>query len=303
MMFRHERDGLTWIYLEHPTNEEVHEIATTLGLGERIRDELKTPTPRSLVFNEEDASFLSLHLPTKGNDGMAIAQEIDIVVGKKYVITTAYEAVAPLLELQRVLEADTSLDARSYTTEALTELVIKYLLLSVRNYIDHTAERLTRVEHTFFTEENQETIRYLSLISREFLHSESTLSGQEIALSTFLESLKNKNRLGSAFENRANRIAAEYAQLLYLVRTHRAVATELRETHAGLITADQNNIMRTLTVVTFILLPLNLIITMFGFNLHGTPLVKHPQAFWFVSFIMVLVTAGLVWYFRKKRWL
>jgi Mg2+ and Co2+ transporter CorA len=64
-----------------------------------------------------------------------------------------------------------------------------------------------------------------------------------------------------------------------------------------------NDIMRTLTVLTAIFLPLNLITGFFGMNFEALPLIHNRIGFWIAFGLMVLVGLGFVVYFRRKRYL
>jgi Mg2+ and Co2+ transporter CorA len=64
-----------------------------------------------------------------------------------------------------------------------------------------------------------------------------------------------------------------------------------------------NEIMRTLTVLTAIFLPLNLIAGIFGMNFEFIPLLHMSNGFWWAMVAMGLTAAGLVLFFWRKRYL
>ncbi len=64
-----------------------------------------------------------------------------------------------------------------------------------------------------------------------------------------------------------------------------------------------NAIMRTLTVLTAIFLPLNLVTGFFGMNFEGLPLIHSPTGFWVIFGSMLLVGIGLSVFFWRKRYL
>ena len=64
-----------------------------------------------------------------------------------------------------------------------------------------------------------------------------------------------------------------------------------------------NDIMRTLTVLTAIFLPLNLITGFFGMNFEALPLIHSASGFWFAFAAMVMVGIGLIVFFRRKRYI
>jgi LPXTG-motif cell wall-anchored protein len=64
-----------------------------------------------------------------------------------------------------------------------------------------------------------------------------------------------------------------------------------------------NDIMRTLTVLTAIFLPLNLITGFFGMNFDSLPLIHSATGIWTAIGVMAVVGIGLIVFFRRKRYL
>jgi Mg2+ and Co2+ transporter CorA len=64
-----------------------------------------------------------------------------------------------------------------------------------------------------------------------------------------------------------------------------------------------NAIMRTLTVLTAIFLPLNLVTGFFGMNFEGLPLIHSPTGFWIIFFVMLCAGIGMSVFFWRKRYL
>jgi magnesium transporter len=64
-----------------------------------------------------------------------------------------------------------------------------------------------------------------------------------------------------------------------------------------------NDIMRTLTVLTAIFLPLNLITGFFGMNFESLPLIHQQTGLWWALGTMVVVAAALSVFFWRKRYL
>jgi Mg2+ and Co2+ transporter CorA len=64
-----------------------------------------------------------------------------------------------------------------------------------------------------------------------------------------------------------------------------------------------NDIMRTLTVLTAIFMPLNLVTGFFGMNFEGLPLIHSMSGFWMVFLVMLVLGVGLSVFFWRKRYL
>lgn len=73
--------------------------------------------------------------------------------------------------------------------------------------------------------------------------------------------------------------------------------------HFSALGQRTNDIMRTLTVLTAIFLPLNLITGIFGMNFDAIPLIHSSDGFWVAMIVMILVAVGLGGYFWRKKYL
>lgn len=305
MIFRHHYQGGVWVDLEQPSEKEVRQVAQEFSISERIEAELLAPTPAPLVAGDTEMALLILHFSEHGtNDGETKNQEIDFIVGSHFIVTVRYEIVASLHHLKKILEAQELVSGHSpITTEVLLEILFGHLYASVRDHTNHTAGHLTRVERDMFDGHERSTVRAISSISREFLHLEAALANQEGPLRRFLAALTGRALFSPAFPERVERILAERAQVARLVETHRAVTSELRGTNSALLEARQNEIMKTLTVVSFIFLPLELVALIFAMDVPGIPLTHNPNGFWIIILLMLGIIACMTFFFARKRWI
>jgi len=305
MVFRYKYQNGVWVDLEKPTEEEIREIAKEFSINESIQREISSPTPTPLVIDGDNHALLELHFPTQGNESDDLDnQEIDFVVGAHFVVTVRYEIIAPLHHLKKLFETRNLVTGHeSITTDVLLEILFAHLFSSVRDHTNHIENRLAHAEQEMFNGRERDTVRTISNINRAFLHLEAELANQEEPLSHFLKAHTVRNLFNASFTERAERILEERSQVMRLVRTHRAVATEMRETNIALLEARQNEIMKTLTVITFIFLPLELITFVFSMPLLGMPLVQNQNAFWIIIGSMTIVGASTTLLLAKKRWL
>ncbi len=87
-----------------------------------------------------------------------------------------------------------------------------------------------------------------------------------------------------------------------LLDNYKEVVEGLESTNESVISHRQNDVLRLLTVISVTLLPLTLVASVFGMNVlfpgEGT-----REAFWVILAILVAVLAGMLGFFRLKRWL
>lgn len=305
MITRHVRGKTVWVDLECPTEDEITNVMREFDIDERVHEEISTPTPYPLSIAFPGYSYLILHFPVMGSEDGTRSQEVDFIVGKQFLITTRYESVESLHNLHKILEAEEllGLPEKTLKTAGMLERVLGRLYASISGDIEQAGKRLERIERDIFSGKEQQTVRTISDSGRILLRFETSLARHEEPLADFLAALSTPAFFGSSFEEHATRIEARRIHAASLVSSYRAVARELRMTNDSLLSASQNQVTKTLTVMAFTALPLTLIASIFGMNTDVMPFVDSEYGFWIILGLMVGVSLALVVYFRVRKWL
>jgi magnesium transporter len=102
---------------------------------------------------------------------------------------------------------------------------------------------------------------------------------------------------------RSRDVLEHIERVLAHVRRLEASAETAVQMHFSAQSHRTNEIMRTLTVLTAIFMPLNLVTGFFGMNFEGLPLIHSARGFWWTFGLMLLLGGALSWYFWRKRYL
>jgi Mg2+ and Co2+ transporter CorA len=102
---------------------------------------------------------------------------------------------------------------------------------------------------------------------------------------------------------RASDVLEHIERVLTHVRRLESSAENAVQMHFSAQSNRTNEIMRTLTVLTAIFLPLNLVTGFFGMNFDTLPGIHSPRAFWITFGVMLAIGVGLSLYFWRKRYL
>lgn len=304
MMTRHTRGTVTWVDLESPTHEELALVMKEFGINSRIEEEIVSPTAYPISISFPDYEYMVLHFPTGTNTEGARSQEVDFIVGKTFMVTVRYEVIEALHSLHRVFEAEELLGTQEDAThpEALVEQVLRRLYSSVSAEAEQILRVLERIELDIFSGRERETVRSISNVNRILLRFETMLTRHKEPLTDFLTKLSEPTLFGKRASERAARIGAERDHAMALVTSYKAVASELRITNDSLLSASQNGTMKTLTIMSFVILPLTLITGVFGMNIDEMPIIRLPGAFWIIVAIMACSAFSFFLFFRLKRW-
>lgn len=92
-------------------------------------------------------------------------------------------------------------------------------------------------------------------------------------------------------------------QLMDLVESYRDVLSGLTEVHISSIGMRTNEIMRVLTVISSVFIPLTFIAGIYGMNFAHMPELSEPWGYGGCLLLMLIVAIGQIMYFKKRRWL
>jgi magnesium transporter len=150
------------------------------------------------------------------------------------------------------------------------------------------------------------------LESRNALHLlEDTCEDQRSAIVEWLDSLEEwpsaqdpaVMRERELLRLRSRDVLEHIERVLSHVRRLESSAETAVQMHFSAQSNRTNSIMRTLTVLTAIFMPLNLITGFFGMNFDGLPLIHAATGVWIATLVMVVLGAGLGIFFWRKRYL
>ncbi|HYF10034.1 MAG TPA: CorA family divalent cation transporter [Candidatus Paceibacterota bacterium] len=307
MVEKRNYNGLTWIDASCPTSEEVRALVAEYRIAPRAGEELFIPTTKPKVDPYADHLYLILHFPAAGLRARTGAtQEIDFVIGKDFLLTVHYEPVEPLRVFAKAFEVGALRD-RGLGDEGgthgghLFSPLLKSLYGSLLRDLEHLESTLVAIEKSVFEESDRSLVGRLSLAGRELLaFKQATRLHHDV-----LESLQTAGGkvFGEDFKESLTGALGAYYRVREALESNKELLHELRVTHDALVSAKQNEVIRTLTIISFAILPLALIAAIFTMDVPDKPLSASPHGFYGVLIIMLVTLGGIVGYFKMRKWL
>ncbi|OGZ05162.1 MAG: hypothetical protein A2845_02480 [Candidatus Lloydbacteria bacterium RIFCSPHIGHO2_01_FULL_49_22] len=303
MISRYKYHTLTWIDMESPTNEEVREIMEEFDIHPIAADELLGPSLRPKVDHYANFIYLILHFPAIRHSHQTKSQEVDFIIGKKFLITVRYELLDPLHKFSKVFEVNSILDKSDIGDHAgyLFFYMIRKIYASLGHELSIIGDTLKSVEDRIFHGEEREMVAELSVIHRDLLEFHRALRMHRGVLQSL--SVASEEFFGKEFVHYTENIIGEFLKVEEMLQDQKEVLNDLRATNDSLLTTKTNEIMKLLTATTFLMLPANLIGALFGMNTHDTPIIGRDYDFWIVAGIMFAVAFTTFIFFKFKKWI
>ncbi len=294
--------GITWIDIIHPGEPEI-EWLRRFNFHPLHLDDTLSKIQRPKIDDTDEYTFLVLHFPVYSKlVRVTTPSEVDIFVGANYFITSHAGNLKPLLRFFKQCQDDPLVRDRamSRSTGYLLYFVIDKLVdycFPILNKIDANIEQ---VEDEIFEEKVRRTVQEISLIRRDVIAFRRIIK----PLMPVIASLERKHRtfLNEDMEEYFGDISDHLSKIWDTLADYKEVIEGLSDTVTALTSNRINEIIKVLTIISVVLLPLTLISGIYGMNVD-LPAQSHPYAFEIVIGIMLAIIVSMLGFFKWRKWI
>jgi magnesium transporter len=298
-----EAHGLTWVHLDAPTLEEASQLAERFGWHPLDLEDVLSRRQRPKVDEYPDYLFGVLHFPVYDKSIQRLnAAELDVFVGNGYLVTLPTVELLPVARLFGRCQDDEELGDQLFSKGS--GYLLYHILDDLFDYcfpiLDKIGHKLDSVEDDMFEERAEDVVRDLSNVKQEIISYRKIIKPERSTLRLLERQIERF--LPEDLELYFDDIVDAAERVWDLLDNYKEVVEALEDTNESVISHRQNDVLRVLTVVTVILLPLTLITGIFGMNVHF-PGFETAAAFWGIVGFMLGLVLALTAFFRLKRWL
>lgn len=286
-----------WVHVEAPTPDESRALQERLGVHELAIEDALTPSHPPKIEEFEHHLFVIAHTPER--DAEHVTRKVAVFLNKGWVCTLLRAPLAAFAALEARVARDPSQHLR--TPDRLAATVLDVLTDGFEHEIDGMRDRVSDLESRALRDPTPDTLEDILLVRADVDELERTLRAQRdvygALLRTTLPVLSRK--VLPYVRDVYDHVVRERDELDAL----RDACGRARDAHLAATNTRLNQTMRALTGMATIMLPLTLVTGVFGMNFEGIPGAKSPVAFWGTLFGMALLGTGMLWWFRRRRWL
>ena len=291
-------DGLLWLHFDVAEHSPAKWMQASLRLDSSITDALDADEtrPRSLTFGDALLTVLRGVNLNPGEDPEDMVS-IRLWIERDRIVSTRRRKLLSVQDLRERLEQGTG---PATSGEFLSEIIGR-LADRIGAFVDTMEDQLSAIEEVDGSEPVQARRRSLALLRRRVASVRRFVAPQRDALDRLYRNPGNllSESEVSRLREEADRIT-RYLEDLDLAR-ERAIV--LQEELMNELAQLQNTRMYVLSVVAAIFLPLTFVTGLLGMNVGGLPGIDSPQGFLIALIVMVSTSAGMLIYFRYRKWL
>ena len=285
-----------WVDVREPDAGTLALVQKAFGLHPLAVEDCTHFPQRVKIDLYPEAAFIVWVFPERG-DGTALrAVEVDIFVGDRFLITSHREIVPVIDEVG----ADAA-DALARGADWILHQLLDRGVDRIFPLVDDLSDRLDDIENVLLDGPEQTDLQQLYAIKRSLVQLYRIVGGER----DVLRSLSRRERFISQdaylyFQD----VGDHLARVVDTIDTYRDVASGAMDIYLSAVNNRLNDVMKRLTVVATIFMPLTLISGIYGMNVvRGMwPPIDQTWSFWAVSGSMVVIVAGMLTYFKRRRW-
>ena len=299
---------VTWINIEgvHDTGI-VEQVGRKFGLHPLLLEDIVNTNKRPKFDDLGDYIVTMLKMLYVSSDGENIVSEqVSLVIGKNYVISFQ-EVAGDVFEPVRARIRKTMPRQRFLGTDYLAHALIDAIVDHYFIVLENVGDRVEAVQNRLIRNPRPDNIDVIYELKRKLIDLRRSIWPLREVIGAFERS---ESPLIHSYTRLYMRDLYEHVvQVADTVDTNREMVSGLLEIYLTSLSHKTNEIVRLLTVISTIFIPLTFLAGVYGmnFNTQAGPL-NMPELgfrFGYLGFwIMTLVIVGsLIWFFRRRKWL
>ncbi len=297
--------GLRWINIEHPGALERAWLEEHFDFHALDLEDVLSRNQRPKIDVYDDYLFIVLHLPIFDRSaGRLGTGELDLFVGPDYMITLPNQPLQPVEYLFERCRSKEELREQlfgrgsGYLLYRLVDDSFDYCFPMLRKI----GNKLDALEDDIFEGRSDEVVRDISNVKQEIINFRKVIRPQRPVLRD-LEKVKQRYLATDIdLEIYFDDIVDAHERIWDMLENYKEVIVGLEETNESVISHHLNDILRVLTSISVVILPLTLIASIMGMN-SWVPFEHNEAGFFLVLGVMAVILISMVFFFRRRRWL
>ena len=299
-----EYNKSTWINISSPTMADIDFIRDNYPNHHPLAlEDCLSRIERPKIDDYEDHLFIVMQFPIFDRSRrISRAAEVDFFIGRSYLITVHDGLLKPLNSLYTDCEENETARSRfmGRGSSTLLHAVIDRLVDYIFPILYKIDGQINQVENEIFESNTRTLVREISLIRRDIIALRRIIRPQ-IAIISNLEQ-RDRPFIREELDEYFGDILDHMYKIRDIIQEDYEVIADLSETTDSLLSHRINEVMRVLTVMSVIMLPLTLLSGIFGMNVP-LPFDNSPYAFAGMMSFMAAIFFGLLIFFRYRGWL
>ena len=293
---------LLWLDITDIDDSTIDLLTSIFNLHPLTTEDFIMPNARTKAEKFKDYLFLVIFALQNNNNGKhekAKTIELDCCLGRNFLVTFHSDPITPLSASKERVRKQSPIimhGADMLLYSIIDSCVDSYfpIINEFDNFVDEMSDEL-------FKDPTQDTLKKIYTLKNDVMHLKRTIGPQADVINLVargdFEFISPANLI--YFRN----IYDNLVRLNDVVGTSRDIITGAMEAYVSIVSNRLNEIMKTLTVIATMMMPLTLVASIYGMNFKHMPELESVYGYPAVIGLMAITMAAMLIYFKRKKWI
>ena len=292
---------ISWINVEGLHEIEViREVGGCQGLHPLVMEDILNTDQRPKVEDYGDYLYIVLKMFRNGKVGEIVSEQVSLILGANFVISFQEGIRGDVFEPVRERVRNDTSKVRSMGADYLTYCLMDAIVDNYFVVLEETEEKIEALEEEVVADPSPETVRKMYKLKREmiFLRRAVWPLREVLAAMTRRDSKLISDPVGIYLRD----VYDHVIQVADIIDVSREMLSGMLEIYLSSTNNRLNEVMKFLTVIATIFMPLSFLASLWGMNFKNMPELEMRWGYPVALCLMFSVALAMVLWFRKKRW-
>jgi len=296
--------GMTWVNIEPPSERETEYLARNYPFHPLDLDDCLSRIQRPKIDMYPDYLFLVFHFPVFNKEMRVMsASQVSVFIGDNYLITLHKGNLKPLVKLFRDCEINEEAREENFSQGSgyLLYRIVDRLVDYCLPILSKISANIEQTENNIFSSRGMpRDLEGIAMLRREVIAFRRIIWPMRAVVASLETKIHRFARMDLAvyFGDMVDHVDKIWDEL----DEAKEIIEGLNDTHDSLSTNRTNEVVRMLTIIATILLPLTVVASVYGMNVP-LPFQESHFSFVFVFLIWVAIAGSMLYFFRRHRWI
>jgi magnesium transporter len=293
---------VTWVNIDG-----LHDVGTIEKLGQAfdlhplLLEDVLSTGQRPKFEDFEKYIFVVLKMLGYNDEEQAVEiEQVSLVLGPNFVFSFQ-ERVGDVFEYVRDRIRSAKGRVRKMGADYLAYSLVDAMVDSYFGILERIGDKIEVLEDELVTDPNEKTLHQIYALKREMISLRRSVW-------PLRELINGVNRSESTLLSEATRVYLRdvydhTVQIIDTIESFRDIVSGMLDTYLSSISNRMNAVMKVLTIIATLFIPLTFVAGIYGMNFEHMPELKWRYGYAAVWAVMLVVAAGMLVYFRRKKWL
>lgn len=295
-----KRKSVTWINIESLADRDIiDQVGKFFSIHPLIIEDIKLTGQRPKMEEFDTYNYFVLRMFSYQNEKIN-TEQVSIIMGESYIITFQEKPGDVFDPIRKRIRA------KKYRINTLASDFLAYSLIDIiiDNYfviLENLGEQVEHLEDVLLLDPSKKALHEIHSLKRKVLHLRRAVWPLRELITNFERS--ESELIESSTHHYIRDIYDHVIQIIDTVETYRDSLSSMLDIYLSSVSNRMNEIMKVLTIISTIFIPLTFITGLYGMNFKYMPELSLKWGYPAVISIMLFTVTGLIIYFKRKKWL